>query len=316
MESGVITNLISILSDIGVTDRSKPRDVRLTKKELTSLEADRVIYFRDMSKELRPPAILDRLLFRDTAEYTDILHRYRPQIDSMILKPQATILPQGHKLPENALSFVPPPLVETNLVRVVEPCDSEGKLKRGVTEEQCKDIAKMLLKFCKELEQSGLGDMNKEVSATGSKPFTNLVVSLRDGADSPGSLRDYEGMMSRAAQKTLPGQVPRTFPTPDPYADPAASAPPRTAKPCAHRDDKRDAGPRIKVWEYGPGEVGIWHTDMPPFLHFGETIQIASWSRIKLSWIWPEDYKAPKKPANSPCSFKPQSSQRVHSQHS
>ena len=90
MESGVITNLISILSDIDVADRSKPRDVRLTKKELTPLEAGQVIYFRDVSKEFRPPAILGRLLFRDTAEYTDILRRYRPQIDSMILKPQAT----------------------------------------------------------------------------------------------------------------------------------------------------------------------------------------------------------------------------------
>ena len=90
MESGIITNHISILSDIDVADRSKPRDVRLTKKELTPLEAGRMIYFRDVSKEFRPSAILGRLLFRDTAEYTDILRRYRPQIDSMILKPQAT----------------------------------------------------------------------------------------------------------------------------------------------------------------------------------------------------------------------------------
>ena len=73
MELGVITNLISILSGIGVADRSKPRNVRLTRKELTSLQADRVTYFRDMSKELRPPAIPDRLLFRATAEYADIL---------------------------------------------------------------------------------------------------------------------------------------------------------------------------------------------------------------------------------------------------
>ena len=135
MESGVITNLISILFDIGVADKSKPRDVRLTKKELTSFQADRVICFRDMSEELRPPAILNGLLFRATAEYADILRRYRPQIDSMILKPQATILSQGHKLPEKALSFVPPPSVETDLVGEVEPYDSEGKLKRGATEE-------------------------------------------------------------------------------------------------------------------------------------------------------------------------------------
>ena len=52
--------------------------------------------------------------------------------------------------------------------------------------------------------------MNKDVSATGSKPFTNRVVSLRDGADSRGSLRDYEGMASRATQKTILGQAPHT----------------------------------------------------------------------------------------------------------
>ena len=91
----------------------------------------------------------------------------------MILKPQATILSQDHKLPENAFSFVPPPPAETDLVREVEPYDSEGKLKRCATKEQRKQIVEMLLKFFKELEQSSLGDMNKEVSATGSKPFTN-----------------------------------------------------------------------------------------------------------------------------------------------
>lgn len=260
MGSGVITNLISILSDIGVADRSGPRDVRLTRKELPPSAADRVIYLRNMNEELPPPVILDKLVFRATVEYADILRRYGPQIEGMILKPQATILSQGCKLPEDTLSFLPPPPTETNLVREVEPYDGKGKLKRAATEKQRKQIAEMLLGISKDLEQSGLGNTTKEVSATNSPQ------------------RGYGGITSRTSPEAPPGQSPRRFTTLEPYTNLHTSTSPRTAKPRTHREGKRDVGPRVKTWQYGgPSEVEIWHADMPPFLPFGETIHIARW---------------------------------------